>query len=199
MSHWLIKVNEKVSKEKGQVCFMPSQNSSKRGVLRGSFSKMFPAYSTAIVEKTSERSSVAWMNSGMAFRGESWTLNILEHHNDDVECTLSQVVDRSAPLKYFLNQAQLQKWLKRARIKQFQIPEDLLKVLELQASTQFNTPQLVGNQTRGRKVKDSETMAKLTPLTQEEAQMLFVRRLLPSEYEKLQGFPENWTATDIEL
>jgi hypothetical protein len=58
---------------------------------------------------------------------------------------------------------------------------------------------LVGNQTRGRKVKDSETMAKLTPLTQEEAQMLFVRRLLPSEYEKLQGFPENWTATDIEL
>ena len=139
------------------------------------------------------------MNSGMAFRGECWTLNTLEHHTDDVVCTLSQVVVPSAPLKYFLNQAQLRKWLKRAKIKQFQVPEDLLKVLELQASTQFNMPQSVDNQMQGRKAKGSETTVKPTPLTQEEARMLFVRRLLPSEYEKLQGFPENWTATDIEL
>lgn len=49
------------------------------------------------------------------------------------------------------------------------------------------------------KQKDIETTAKLTPLTQEEAQMLFVRRMLPSEYERLQGFPENWTLIDSEL
>ena len=28
--------------------------------------------------------------------------------------------------------------------------------------------------------------------------MLFVRRMLPSECEKLQGFPQSWTETDTE-
>ena len=196
---WQTKVNEKVYKEKGQGCFMHLHNSSKRGVLRGSFLKMFPGYSTATVAKISERSSIAWMNSGMAFRGECWTLNTLEHHSDDDVSTLSQVVVRSAPLKYFLNQAQLQKWLKRAKTKKLLLPTDLSKALELQASTQFSTPLLGDSRAQGRKAKDSGTTAKPTRLTQEEARTLFVRRLLPSEYEKLQGFPENWTATDIEL
>jgi len=160
---------------------------------------MFPDSSTVIVEKISKRSSVAWMNSGMAFRGECLTLKTLEHHNDVVVCTLSQVVDHSAPLKYFLKADQLKKWLKRAKTKKFPMPKELVKAMERQASTQFSTPQLVENQTQGLKAKASGTTAKHTPLTQEEAQTLFVRRLLPSEYEKLQGFPENWTATDIEL
>lgn len=39
-------------------------------------------------------------------------------------------------------------------------------------------------------------MEKLIPSTQGEAQTLFVRRMTASEYETLQGFPENWTLID---
>ena len=178
---------------------MHLQNSSKRGVLRGSFLKMFPGYSTATVEKISERSSGAWMNSGMAFRGECWMLNTLEHHSDVVVSILSQVVTPSAPLKYFLSPAQLQKWLERAKTKKLLLPQDLSKALKHQVSIQFSTPRSADNQAQGHKAKGSETTVKHSRSTHEEVQTSFVRRLLPSEYEKLQGFPENWTATDIEL
>ena len=49
------------------------------------------------------------------------------------------------------------------------------------------------------KQKGTEMMEKPTPATHEEAPMLYVRRMLPLEYERLQGFPDNWTLPDGQL
>jgi hypothetical protein len=160
---------------------------------------MFPGSSTATVVKISERSSSAWMNSGMAFRGECLTQNILEHPNDVVVSTLSQVVGRYAPLKYFLNPVQITKWLARASAKGISVPDAMQQALEIQASTPFSTPPSEEAQKQVRKRRATATTAKPTRSTRGEVPTLFVRRMLPSEYEKLQGFPENWTATDFEL
>lgn len=49
-----------------------------------------------------------------------------------------------------------------------------------------------------RSPKDFVMTEKLGRLIQEAAQMLSVRRMTPSEYEKLQGFPADWTLVDSE-
>jgi hypothetical protein len=135
----------------------------------------------------------------MAYRGECLTQNILEHPNDVVECTLSQVVARSAPAKYFLSEAQIRQWLARASARKISLPEELSQALEIQASSPFNTPASDDHPKLGRKQRVSATTGKRTHSTPGGAPTLYVRRMLPSEYEKLQGFPVNWTATDLEL
>ena len=76
------------------------------------------------------------------------------------------------------------------------LPEKLHKALETHLSTLSNTPGLEEKLLQARKQKATETTEKPTPLTQEAPLMLFVRRMLPSECETLQGFPKNWTAVD---
>jgi hypothetical protein len=49
---------------------------------------------------------------------------------------------------------------------------------------------------QGLKPKDIEMMEKPTLSIQEEAQTLYVRRMMASECEQLQGFPKNWTLID---
>ena len=53
-------------------------------------------------------------------------------------------------------------------------------------------------QAQDHKEKVTEMMEKLILSIPEEARMLFVRRMLPSECELLQGFPKGWTAIDGE-
>ena len=48
------------------------------------------------------------------------------------------------------------------------------------------------------KQKGTETTERLTHAIQEEAPMLYVRRMLPLEYERIQGFPDDWTLLDGE-
>jgi hypothetical protein len=59
-------------------------------------------------------------------------------------------------------------------------------------------PQLEEYILLARKEKDIDLTEKLGLLTQEEEVTLYVRHMTPSEYEKLQGFPEEWTQVDIE-
>ncbi|OEC84739.1 hypothetical protein A9Z07_13720 [Acinetobacter sp. YK3] len=74
----------------------------------------------------------------------------------------------------------------------------MLTAYQKQISTLSNMQESEENQVQDLKQKDTETTVKLTPLTQEEALTLYVRRMLPSEYESLQGFPKNWTLVDSE-
>ena len=90
------------------------QNSSKKSILVGFLSKMFPDFLTAQKVETLTQSSRHWMNSGMAFHGEYWTQNSLEHPSVVEERTLSEVLEPSAPLKYFLNKEQIQSLINRA-------------------------------------------------------------------------------------
>ena len=78
------------------------------------------------------------------------------------------------------------------------MPQDLLERIKSQITTLSNMPELDECLQRAHKQKDIETMEKRILAIPEEAPMLYVRRMLPSEYEALQGFPAGWTQVDGE-
>jgi len=159
---------------------------------------MFPGFLTAPKVETLVSSSQRWMNSGMVWRGEYWMQNSLEHLSVVEEHTLSQVLEPSAPLKYFLNVEQIQSLIARATERGTSLPPAMMTAYQSQISFLSNMQVLVEEQVQGRKGKVTETMEKLILSTPEEARMLYVRRMLPSECERLQGFPKDWTETDTE-
>ena len=177
---------------------MSMQNSSKKANPSGSFWKMSQDSSTVIKGKISEQSLVRWENSGIASRGEFLMLNTLEHPKDADVSTLSEVLEMKAPLKYFLNQNQIKLFIDRLSERKIQAPKMFLKAMMAQASLRSNTLQLGESTAQDQGQKVSGTTGKLTRLTAAEARTLFVRRLMPSECERLQGFPENWTLRDTE-
>ena len=180
------------------VFFTSLQSSYQKNALGGLLSKMFPGSLTVMAEKISKYSYKRWMNSGTAFRGEYLMQNILEHPSEDVECTLSQVIEHSSLLRFFLNVTELQSLIARASDRGKSLPKDLEKSIKNQIYTLSNTPGLAESIQLDRKLKDSEMMEKPTRWIPEEVQMLSVRRMTPSEYETLQGFPKGWTAIDSE-
>ena len=174
------------------------QISSKKKNLDGFLLKMYPDFLTAKTVQTLTSSSDDWMNSGIVWHGEYWTQSILEHPKDAEERTLSQVVEPQAPLKYFLNKEQIQSLVKRAEDRKTLLPPALMKAYQKQITFLSNMQELAEKQVQGHKEKVTEMMEKLILSTPEEARTLYVRRMLPSEYEQLQGFPINWTAVDTE-
>ncbi|GAB4175237.1 MAG: hypothetical protein Fur006_05510 [Coleofasciculaceae cyanobacterium] len=143
-------------------------------------------------------SSIRWTEAGMVFRGECLTLNSSEHPRDVEESSLSEVLDRSVPLRFFLMTDHLQSLLDRANARNKPLPPDLERAIKNQLYILFNMPQLEESIQQARNQKDFVMMEKLGHLIQEAAQMLSVRRMTPSEYEKLQGFPVDWTLVDSE-
>jgi len=194
----LIKEKEKVCSASEVAFFIHMRNSSKRESLTGLSSKMFLDSSIRTTEKISEPSSKRWMNSGMAYRGEFLMQNTLEHPKDDVECTLSEVLETCAPLESFLSPEQLKSLINRAVERGQEIPKNMLEAYLEQISILSSMQELDEKPVQDLKPKALGTMEKLTPSTPEEALMLYVRRMLPSEYETLQGFPKNWTLVDLE-
>ena len=74
----------------------------------------------------------------------------------------------------------------------------MMKAYQSQISFLSSMRALAEEQVQDRKEKVTEMMEKLILSTPEEARMLFVRRMLPSECEVLQGFPKGWTEIDGE-
>ena len=173
-------------------------NSLKKINLAGFLSKMFPDFLTAHKVETLALSSQRWMNSGIVWRGEFWMQNSSEHPSDVEERTLSEVLEPQAPLKYFLNQEQIQSLIARATDRGTSLPPAMMKAYQSQIAFLSNTQALAEEQAQGHKEKVTEMMEKLILSTPEEARMLYVRRMLPSECEVLQGFPKDWTAIDGE-
>lgn len=194
-----IKEKEKDLQEHEAVCSINSRTFSRSQNLAGYLWKMFPDFLIVKKEKISEASSPQWMNSGMVFRGECWTQNFSERPSVAVESILWQVIEPSAPLKYFLNTEQLHSLLVRDDARNIHMPSDLRKAIELQLATLSNMPELDAHLKQAPKEKDGVMTEKLSRLIQEAAPTLYVRRMLPSEYEKLQGFQKDWTAIVGEL
>ncbi|SFE68179.1 hypothetical protein SAMN04487969_10597 [Paenibacillus algorifonticola] len=192
------KGKEKALKETEADISINTQNSLNNEDLIGFLSRMFPGYLTVIREMISKSSSEHWLNSGMVWHGEYWMQNTLEHPNVVEESILSQVMETSVPLKYFLNRAQLQSLLDRAWERNKPLPPDLARAICLQLSTLYSMPELEEKLQLDLKQKDTEMMEKPIHLTPEAAQTLSVRRMVPSEYERLQGFPVGWTEVDSE-
>lgn len=180
------------------VYFLDLQTSLEKESLNGLSLRMFQGSLMPTVEKISEQSSPRWMNSGMAFRGEYSMQSSLEHPSVVVESSLSEVLEASAPLTYFLTIKQIESLLQRSADRNKKLPRDLDEAYRSQIHILSNMLVSDATMQQDLRPKDTETMEKLTHSTPGVQAMLFVRRLLPSEYERLQGFPPNWTAIDTE-
>ena len=97
----------------------------------------------------------------MAFRGELWTLATSESPSDAVECSLSQVLNPTAPQRFSLSARAASGILRRANRRGKVLPAALQTALEAIGTEQLQISQ--------------------------------VRRLTPTECERLMGWPDGWT------
>lgn len=168
----------------------------------GLCSKMFPDFSLQRTEKTCSPSCINWSKSGIAYAGECLMLNTSEWLNDVNVSGLSEVLETHVPSKFYLSKKAVAGMIRRsmkfgrggfvflqetAKDKTQQV-----KLLSLQRFELMITP-------AGTEVLKDPTSS-LIPLGVPSAEHLalygskhILRRLTPTEKEKLMGFPHNWT------
>jgi len=142
----------------------PSSTLLSNADLGGSCWKMSLDSSVPTAALISDGFSMKWSNSGMAFRGELWTLATSESPSDADECSLSQVLNPTAPARFSLSARAASGILRRANRRGKVLPAALQTALEA-----IGTEQPQSNQ---------------------------VRRLTPTECERLMGWPDGWTISD---
>ena len=82
-----------------------------------------------------EPSSECWSNSGMASRGESWTLSTLEYPSDGGACSLSDILETGElPQRYWLTPRACRGILRRAAKRGKELPWALQSALLAVAS-----------------------------------------------------------------
>ena len=141
--------------------------------LGGSCWRMSLGSSVPTAALTSEGFSTKWSNSGMAYRGELWTLDTSESPNDGVECSLSQVLNPTAPERFSLSAKAAEGILRRAGRRGKVLSTALQTALESLAHS-----------------RDDSAKESIAPLTSHSSS---VRRLTPTECERLMGWPDGWT------
>lgn len=132
---------------------------------------------------TSPESLLKWMNWGMTCNGNASTARISESHNGGNVC-LSSVLEKENILqKYFLSDVALQGVIQRT------------KKWKKLTSPLFVYLRETGETRRIRRL----SLAQLIQLQEElghSGTRLTLRTLTPEEKERLQGFPEGWTAVE---
>ena len=76
-----------------------------------SSSKMFPVCLTTTKAGHLKQSSVHWMAWGMMCAGRYLTAKISEYPNQEIECSLSDILEDNVPEKYYLSRKQAEKLL----------------------------------------------------------------------------------------
>ncbi len=154
----------------------------------GCSSRTSQACSHRVKVKTLKPSSKRFPNSGMRLRGESWTAVISESPNGAVECTLSDILEPTVPRRFYLSQKAGQGILRRAERRGRKLPTPLREALEALA-TGTVTP---GTQPTSPNSPTPEGQG-TGELTTSTVQLSSIRRLTPTECERLQAFPDGWT------
>ena len=73
--------------------------------------KMYPDCLTTTPAGHLQPSSVRWTNWGMMSHGKCLTAKITECRKPDAECTLSDIIEKNVPEKYYLSHKQVGKLL----------------------------------------------------------------------------------------
>lgn len=76
-----------------------------------SSSKMFPVCLTTTKAGHLKQSSIHWMAWGMMCAGRYLTAKISEFPSHEIECTLSDIIEKNVPEKYYLSRKQAEKLL----------------------------------------------------------------------------------------
>ena len=170
-----------------------------------------------IAEPTSTWSAPPSKTQGIASRGECWTRDGSESPSDAVVCSLSDMLDRNVPERFYLSPRAARGILRRCEKRGRTLPiplrlaltrlatmEDSAPSPESISSSTPNPAETCGSesatnraQSRARKHPPSPTpstpTAGHTGESTESQKPLLVRRLTAIECERLQGFPEGWT------
>ena len=198
-----------------------ASSSSLHGLLEnygpaGSWSRMFQGFTQAMQARISTPSSERLPNSGMAWRGECWIANTSESPSGGVECSLSDILEAHVPQRFYLSAKAARGILRRAEKRGKELPLALQQALEALAmgtatgGTQPTSPTPSKRQTditdeavRGETGQTTslpnpcEQTPTTTPTQEWKPQCTsLVRRLTPTECERLQSFPDGWTLVD---
>jgi site-specific DNA-cytosine methylase len=143
------------------------------------FSKTSRVFSPRTVGEISPSFSGRWPNSGFTTRlGECWIAVTSESHNDGAACSsLRDVVAANVAPRFFLNPKAAAGILRRATKRRRKIPMALRTALSEIAI--------------GSKTSETEP-SQATPVEATESRWS-LRRLTPTECERLQGMPDGWT------
>lgn len=158
----VLPASEPVSAVREADSFLSSPESSESFDPRGLSLRMFPDCSLPAAEGISESFSQRWTRSGMAFRGECWTVDSSESPRDAVECSLSEVLEPCAPQRFFLSPRAARGILRRAEKRGRTLPSRLQHALEALAqipadSETPGTPAMPSLGTCGTVAKDQRT------------------------------------------
>ncbi len=80
-------------------------------------------------------SSGCWKTAGILSHGECWTLNSSEYPSAAAACFLSDILEPSAPQRFYLSPRACRGLLRRARTKERSLPPELEEALLAQASS----------------------------------------------------------------
>jgi hypothetical protein len=143
------------------------------------YSKTSRVFSPRTVGEISPSFSGRWPNSGFTTRlGECWIAVTSESHNDGAACSsLGGVVAANVAPRFFLNPKAAAGILRRATKRRRKIPMALRTALSEIAI--------------GSKTSETEP-SQATPVEATESRWS-LRRLTPTECERLQGMPDGWT------
>lgn len=95
-----------------------------------------PEYCRRTAGAPLEPYSDCWKTAGILSHGECLTLNSSEYHRDAAACFLSDILEPSAPRRFYLSPRACRGLLRRARTKERSLPPELEEALLAQASSQ---------------------------------------------------------------
>ena len=181
--------------------------------------RMFPDSFRLTKEGTLQLSCKRFPKAGMGIRGEFWTVNTSESPNDAKDCSLSDVLEKNVHPKYYLSKKAVagmirrsKKWgrggyvflqeeakdgTRRLKLLSLKELEDRI-VHKSEIKERSNTTSSPKTQTR---TTERTLSPKLSEQPQEETlplygKTLILRKLTPTEKEKLQGLPKDWTLVE---
>ena len=167
----------------------------------GSSLRMYPDFFHLTVDEISPSFSRRWPKSGfMTSPGECWTVDTSECPSaGDVSSSLEDVLLDEVPPRFYLSQKAAAGILRRASRRSKKLPGALRTALEALARSKeegdgmekAKTSSQSPSEPKTPSKADTETTLTMTPTSQPTRSP--VRRLTPTECERLQGFPDGWT------
>ena len=176
--------------------------------------KMFPDSFQLTAEGTLRLSCKRFPKAGMGIRGEFWTVNTSESPNDAKECSLSDVLEENVHPKYYLSHKEVagmirrsKKWGRGGYVFLLEVGKDKIRRVKLLSLRELedrivhkleikekSSITLSPQQSDKAKIQLSELHPEATlPLY---GKTLILRKLTPTEKEKLQGLPKDWTIVE---
>lgn len=150
---------------------------------------------SGIKEKT--KNIPKWNNAGIVINGQCFMVNTLEHFSECEIKNINSFAYDYAPLDHFLHATQLQSILdrvdKRLEINpnSEKLPDRLRSVITKQRDA------LLRNKDIDDLLKDKKKQRDINlsniKISEDLRSSLFVRRMTAIEYERMQGFPDQWT------